>query len=224
MFSLASTLVLIWFTGPIGRLAQRIAPSRPRPWQERGEPRYLDEALLEMPALGIERVQLELLGLGMQTLDLVRHGAQAAIRGGTRDIAALTEQDSDADRLGVAILQYVGRISDADLSEVEGQHIVSLSRIAMCLESIREVASTSMIAASQRRLAEGIELDHLRTEETAKFAMAVLDSLEQAIVTIGRPDPDTIARVVAAKPEIEVLADARGAVWRRSCACAAATR
>ncbi|CAG2142113.1 hypothetical protein LMG31506_02612 [Cupriavidus yeoncheonensis] len=208
VFSVASTLVLIWFSGPIGTLAQRIVPSRPSPWRERGEPRYLDETLLDMPALGIGRVQLELLALGEQTLELVRQGAQAAIGGGTRDIATLTEQDSDADHLGLAVLQYVGRLSDADLTEVEGQQIVSLTRIATCLESIREVASTSMIAASQRRLAEGIELEHLRSEDTANFASAVLDCLAQSIGTIGQPLPGAIASVVGAKAEIEALADA----------------
>ncbi len=91
---------------------------------------------------------------------------------------------------------------------MEGQQIVSLTRIATCLESIREVASTSMIAASQRRLAEGIELEHLRSDDTASFAWAVLDCLEQAIITIGRPVPDGIARVVGAKAEIEAMADA----------------
>lgn len=68
VFSVLSTAILIWFTGPIGKLAKRLAPSSRNKWQSSSQPRYLDETLVDMPALAISRVQMELAVLGQQVL------------------------------------------------------------------------------------------------------------------------------------------------------------
>lgn len=61
IFSVASTQAFIWFTGPIARLAQWIAPEKKTPAKpDTFSPRYLDEAALEVPALATQRVRREL--------------------------------------------------------------------------------------------------------------------------------------------------------------------
>jgi phosphate:Na+ symporter len=43
LFSVASTLILIWFTGPISKLAQLIVPARQKETKRAGDPLYLDD-------------------------------------------------------------------------------------------------------------------------------------------------------------------------------------
>lgn len=208
VFSVFSTLVLIWFTKPIGKLAQKLAPPSRKAWQNPGVPRYLDDTLMDMPALAITRVQLELVSLGKQVEHLVQRGLALVVEGHAQALATLTDDDKAADNLSTSILTYVGQLSDAVHTDDEGRQLVDLARIATCLDAIREVATTSMLALSQRRLAQGTDTASLRSDETAQFAATVIDHLEHAVQTVAHPDADAVSRIVDAKPVIEAQADA----------------
>ncbi|MCA3182842.1 MULTISPECIES: Na/Pi cotransporter family protein [unclassified Cupriavidus] len=209
VFSVFSTAILIWFTGPIGRLAHRIAPVTRKTLHDPGAPRYLDDALLDMPALGIARVQLELARLGRRVQGLVERSADIAVRGTAQDVVAIAGQDQAAESLSTAVLGYIGQLSDGNDGEDESHQMVDLTRIAATLDAIREVATTSMLALSQRRLSHGADagrLDRLRNGETMTFATAVIGQLESAVNTVVHPDVEAVARIVAAKPELEAMA------------------
>jgi phosphate:Na+ symporter len=208
VFSVFNTVVLIWFTGPIGRLAERLAPAPHKDWQDPGTPRYLDETLIEMPTLAINRVQLELAALGRQVQDLVRNGAELVAENNAQALATLTDADKAADTLSTAILTYVGQLSEAGHTDNEGRQLVDLARITTCLDAIRDVATTSMTALSQRRLAQGPGAVLLRSPETTRFAVTVLEHLALAVKTIAHPEDDDVTRIVDAKPDIAAQADA----------------
>jgi len=217
MFSIVSTLILIWFTGPIARLAQLIVPPPPPDDTKRaGDPIYLDETFLEVPSMALQHVQMELTRLGEQVEDIVRKGAPVAIGGRIEDIAALLDQDREIDRLATSILRYIGRLSQEEPSEHESRQMLDLAQIITSLEGINEVVTTNLTSVGQQRLAEGLDLARFRNEHTARFGDAVIRYLGQAIETIGRPDAAKSAQVVAAKPELEVLAvAARNSVIER---------
>ena len=84
LFSVASTLILIWFTGPISRLAQLIVPARQKETKRAGDPLYLDESSLSVPSLGLQRIRLELARLGEHVLEIVRRGSNVAVNGQIR--------------------------------------------------------------------------------------------------------------------------------------------
>jgi len=206
IFSVASTLVLIWFTGPIARLAQRIVPTRVQAAKPAGDPLYLDASSLTVPSLGLQRVRIELMRLGGQVLDIVRRGSQTISTGTIEEINLLLDQDKEADRLAAEILHYIGQLSQVQHSEDEGQQMVGFTQVASNLESISGVVSTTLITIGQPRLTQQIDLVRLRDEATARFSDAVIRNLEQAIRTIEQPDPEEGAQVIGAKSEIEQLA------------------
>ncbi|MCP3715041.1 Na/Pi cotransporter family protein [Paraburkholderia sp. CNPSo 3281] len=208
VFSVFSTLVLIWFTGPIAKLAERLAPARREGWQDPGVPRYLDETLVEMPALAIARVQLELASLGKLVQILVEHSARLLVESSTQALSSVTIEDKAADSLSTAILTYIGKLSDAVQSDDEGRQLVDLARIATCLDAIREVATTSMLALSQRRAAQSADVTVLASNpELVQFARSVLERFTLAVQMIAHPEADVVTSIVNAKPEIEGQSD-----------------
>ena len=208
IFSVASTLVLIWFTGPIARLAQIIVPKRVQEVKRAGDPVYLDESSLTAPSLGLQRVRLELTRLGQLVLEIVRSGSQMISTGTIEEINLLLDQDKETDRLESEILHYIGLLSQVEHSEEESQRMVGLSQVATWLESISGIVVTSLVSVSQQRLTQQVDLTRLRDETTARFADTVIRNLEQAIGTIGDPEASEAAQVIAAKAEIENLAAA----------------
>ncbi|MBB2927446.1 Na/Pi cotransporter family protein [Paraburkholderia silvatlantica] len=208
VFSVFSTLVLIWFTGPIAKLAERLAPVRREGWQDPGVPRYLDETLVEMPALAIARVQLELASLGKLVQTLVEHSARLLVESSTQALSTVTNEDKAADSLSTAILTYIGKLSDAVQSDDEGRQLVDLARIATCLDAIREVATTSMLALSQRRAAQSADVTMLASNpELLQFARSVIERFTLAVQMIAHPEADAVTGIVDAKPEIEAQSD-----------------
>ncbi|HEX3473215.1 MAG TPA: Na/Pi symporter, partial [Silvibacterium sp.] len=72
VFSVSTTFILIWFAGPLARLARLIVPARGVETRSPSEPRYLDESALTVPSVGIQRVRLEAARLGDLVLEMVR--------------------------------------------------------------------------------------------------------------------------------------------------------
>jgi phosphate:Na+ symporter len=206
IFSVASTLILIWFAGPIARLAQIIAPNRTQEVRPAGDPHYLDESSLTVPALGLQRIRLELTRLGQLVLEVVRRGRATVGGGGIEDIKRLLDEDKEVDRLSEEILHYIGRLSQGEHSEHEGQQLVGLAQIDTSLESISGIVGTGLVTVSQQRLTHQVDLTRLNDETASQFADTVTRALEQAIGTIEHPEDEDISQVVAAKAEIEALA------------------
>lgn len=207
VFSVLSTAILIWFTTPIGKLAERLAPAKSDGWQPPGEPRYLEETLLGTPALAIARVQLELLVLGQQVGQLIQRSMGMVVENNASALVALAEDDKAADALSTAILSYVGRLSEAIHTDEEGRQLVDLARIVSSLDSIRETATTNMVTLNQRRIVHGADADRLRKIQASDFTRAVMAYFSEAIDAVVHPDPEAVTRIVGAKPELEAQAE-----------------
>ena len=212
VFSISSTFILIWFVGPLARLAQLIVPARRQKTRSAGEPLYLDESSLAIPSVGLQRVSLELKRLGELVLALVRRAPIAVLEGRLEDLQTLLGEHEEIDHLESAILVYIGRLSRGEHTEEDGQQMVGLAQTANNLESVSDIITTRLVSLGQQRIAEGIDLARLRDENTSRFINAVMRNLEQAIGTIDQPNATDMAEVIAAKSEIEDLA----ATTRRS--------
>jgi len=208
VFSVSSTFILIWFVGPLARLAQLIVPTRRQKTKSAGEPLYLDESALEIPSVGLQRVSLELTRLGQLVLALVRRAPAAVVDGRLEDLQTLLSEDEEVDRLEAAILVYIGRLSQGEHTQEDGQQMVGLAQTANNLESVSDIVTTKLVSLGQQRIAEGIDLARLRDETTSLFVGAVMRNLERAIQTIDQPNASDMAEVIAAKREIEDLAAA----------------
>src|SRR5215472_4583841 len=92
VFSVVSALILIWFTGPLARLAELIVPARQEKLARAGDPRYLDEASLAAPSLGLQRVRLETAHLGELVAQMAGRGPRLAIEGTPPDLATLRSE------------------------------------------------------------------------------------------------------------------------------------
>ncbi|MCC8396170.1 Na/Pi cotransporter family protein [Paraburkholderia sp. MMS20-SJTR3] len=206
LFSVAGTLVMIWFTDPIARFAQWVVPKRAQAAKRAGEPQYLDESSLTVPALGLQRVRMELTRLGEQVFDIVQRGSQMVSNGTMEEINRMLDQDKETDRLAFEIFHYIGQLSQVPHSEEEGQQMVGYTQVASNLESISGIVGVTLMSVGQQRMNQPVDLLRLREPATTAFTDAVLRNLEQAIRTIEQPDPEEVAKVVDAKASIDKLA------------------
>jgi phosphate:Na+ symporter len=201
IFSVASSLVLIWFTQPMAWLARLLSPGRARPAEDPGAPRYLDAASLDVTALGIQRIQLELVRAGEHILDIARRGTSAALGERLQRADATGQSEEGTDRLASAILHYIGQLSEREHSEREAGQLVDLAQIVTRLEGIRELATLILASADETQ-----NFTALRTPAFAALSQKVLDTLRMTVHLIGRSDEAVAEQILGAKVEIEALA------------------
>jgi len=205
LFSVVSALVLIWFTGPLARLAEIIVPVRGEELVPAGDARYLDEASLTAPALGLQKARLETARLGELVLQLVRRGRTVAFEGEPPDLEMLDNDATEIGRLASAILQYIGKLSAEEHTAEDSREIIQLIETVNRLEDISDVVSMNLIATGQQRLAGRVDLASLRDESTRRFADFVVGKLAETLGTLGDANTDQSVPVAAAKAELESL-------------------
>ena len=206
IFSVVSTLVLIWFTGPLARLAELIVPARSAPPVPEGEPRYLDEASLTAPALGLQKLQLEVARLGELVLSMTRRGLKAAIAGDAADIEAVRNDGVEARRLAAAILQYIGKLSEREHGAHDSGSMIDLIETVNNLEGVVEVVSTNLIATGQHRLAKQVDLVSLRDASTTRFANFVIEQLAATVAALSPAASKPPMPVAESRAEMQSLA------------------
>ena len=206
LFSVVSALLLIWFAGPLGRLAELIVPARREKVMAAGDPRYLDEASLAAPALGLQSARLETARLGALVLQLAQRGPMAAVAGTPPDLRALRTEGTESGRLAAAILQYIGKLSEQEHIGEESQEMIKLIETVNELETISDVVSTNLIATGEHRLAERVDLASLRNDSAARFATFITEKLAETVAMLGDSNTAKPVPVAATKAEMENLA------------------
>jgi len=205
LFSVVSALVLIWFSGPLARLAELIVPERRQQVAAAGDPQYLDDASLAAPSLGLQKARLETAHLGELVLQLARRGPVVAVEGKPPDLETLRNDGTEIGRLASAILQYLGKLSEAEHTAEDSAEIIKLIETVNDLESISDVASTNLLATGQQRLAEQVDLASLRDESTSRFAAFITEMLEETVAMFGDVDNAKAVPVAARKAEMDGL-------------------
>jgi phosphate:Na+ symporter len=205
LFSLVSAAVLIWFTGPLARLAERIVPARRDKAEAAGNPRYLDEALLATPALGLQRARLEVGRLGELVLNMVRRGPSVAIEGSPTDFEALRADDSEVGCLGSATLLYVGKLLEKEHTHTDSREMIELIQAVVHLENISEVVSTNLLATGQQRLADRVDLKSLHDASIAPLAGFVTEMLQGTIAMLGDTHSEKARLVPETKADMDSL-------------------
>jgi phosphate:Na+ symporter len=208
LFSVVAALVLIGFSRPLARLAELIVPDRREKVAAPGDPRYLDEASLTAPSLGLQKARLETARLGELVLLLVRRGRMVAIEGTPTDFATLRNDGTEISRLASAILQYLGKLSETEHTAEDSREAIKLIEAVNDLESISDVVSVNLTGIGQERVAERVDLASLRDESTSRFAGFVTDTLQETVASLGDANTADRAAVAARKTEMKSLMSA----------------
>jgi phosphate:Na+ symporter len=206
-FNVANTVVFIGFTGPLARLAQRLIPARIEPAEAIARPRYLDEVFLKTPSLALDRVRLELGHLGQYAARMAREAPPAVIRGTRGELDAIYRMDDDVDALHAAVVRYLGRLSQQELTDDESRRLYDCMAAANYIENIGDTIETNLVSLGLERVAGGVRMSESARTGLRPLYDKVVWSVEQAIRAIAEADVALAADVIEAKREISALAD-----------------
>jgi phosphate:Na+ symporter len=187
-FNVANALIFIGFTTQIARLVERLLPDRPEPPAKAMLPKYLDEDMLDTPAVALEAARSEIKRLGKRVRKMVRDVMPVAITGTRSELERIVEMDKVVDALHIAVIDYLGRVSLGELTKRQSKELVQLVQVANALEHIGDRIATGLVTSAQKRIEEEVRVSPQTAEVLNEFHQMVLTALSDAMKAVNNQD------------------------------------
>jgi phosphate:Na+ symporter len=168
LWATANALIFLPFAALFAKAAVRLIPDRAEPDTAIIRPLYLDDELLRVPSMALERARMELGHMGELTEEMLARVKAAFV---SRDMAGLAQQHDQIVVLREAVISYLQHIGRSELSDEEADEHADLVAASDKIESM-SVAISRDLAPLARALKEA---DITPSGETA----ALLDRLFQ---------------------------------------------
>jgi phosphate:Na+ symporter len=201
VFNLINTVIFLGFTGYLARLVERLVPAKVEEEKVIIRPKFLDDTLIETPALALQRVQLEAARMGEIVRQMFADLRQAFLNRQRDKLEAVRQMDDQVDVLEGEILRYLGAVRSRSLSEQESADVGLAMQVVDGLESVGDVIETDLVRLGYQVLDEDIQ-----TSEAMRYLFHELgDKLSLAIESTIRAVRDTDQR--AANEVLTIKAD-----------------
>jgi phosphate:Na+ symporter len=170
IWATANTAIFLPFAALFARLATRIVPDRVVAQQEIIRPKFLDDEVIRVPSMALERARMELGHMGQLTQNML-HEVRSAFQ--ARDLSGLAQQFDQIVVLRDAVLAYLQHIGRSELSDSDAEEHARLVVATGEIESMGAAISHELAP-----LARAFDAETVPSTET----MALLDSLVQTVL------------------------------------------
>ncbi len=208
IFNVANTLIFIWFTAQFSRLVERLVPDRPL--EADGtiiRPKYLDEELLGTTSLALDRVRLEALHMGEHVQHMLTEVMPAISERNRETLGKIQNMDDQVDILHGHIIEYLGKISKTEMTEVQTRGFVKLMEAVNNLENVGDVIETDLIGLGNKLIDEGISISEATKQVLRDIHSAVSKSVDAAIQAVSQSSEVAAQTVTNMKDDIARLTE-----------------
>jgi len=141
IWATANTVIFLPFAALFARMAIKIIPDRTVEDRAIIRPRYLDDALIRVPAMALERARMELGHMGELTEEMLTR-VKSAFE--SRDLSELSQQYDQVVVLRGAVIAYLQHIGRGELSDAEADEHANLVAAAGEIENMSAAISRDL--------------------------------------------------------------------------------
>jgi phosphate:Na+ symporter len=202
IWATANTVLFLPFAALFATMAIRIIPDRPVDEKAIIRPRYLDDELIQVPSMALERARMELGRMGELAegmLAKVKPAIQA------RNLSELSQQHDQVVVLREAILAYLQHVGRAELSDVESDEHARLVAATGEIENLSAAISRDLTPLAQTLKEANIAASKETFALFERLFQAVQESAHSALQALVSGDERAAQAVVARRDEILAL-------------------
>jgi phosphate:Na+ symporter len=203
VFNVFNALIFLPFVKQFAALVIRLVPDKPDPSVIRAK--YLNDGLISTPALALSKARMEMLRMASRVRGMLGDALPAVLDGDIDDLYEVEAMDDEVDELHGLILEYLGRISQAKLSEVSSDEMMDLMEATNALEAIGDIIETNLVALGHQRIEGNIDVGDATREVIGSLHAAVFDAFDLALVAVTQKDQAAARQVAAMKSSIREL-------------------
>ena len=205
LFNVGNTLLFIGFTPWFARMVTWMVPVTEEEKASKVVPKYLDETLLDTPALALDRVRMELGRMAERVFPMLRKGVKLAMEGTSEELSDLNRMDSEIGMLHGPIIDYLQQLSKGDLSSQEAELAHHYLAIASYYENIGDSLKLHLIHLGRKRIHEGLVVGEKTRELIDELVDELILLLEKTTQAVTRMDRKPARKVIKAKNRVNQL-------------------
>jgi len=202
IWATANTIIFLPFAAWFAMLAVRIVPDRAVVQKELIRPTYLDDEMIRVPSLALERARMEL-GHMSQLVNTMLEGVQAAFA--ARDLTNLSQRFDQLVVLRDAVLTYLQKIGRSELSDSESEEHDRLVAAAGEIETLGAAISRDLAPLSQALVAAEVTPSKETADLFDRLLRATVDAARAALHAVVERDQQAAQTVVAGRGAILAL-------------------
>jgi phosphate:Na+ symporter len=199
IWATANTLIFLPFAALFAKMAIKIIPDRAVPERAIIRPRYLDEELIQVPSMALERARMELGHMGELT-----EGMLAKVRSAleSRDLSELSQQHDQIVVLREAVLAYLQLVGRAELSDAEADEHARLVAATGEIENMSAAISRELTPLAQTLKEANTTPSKETTELLERLFQTIQASAHSALLALVEKDERAAQTVVASRDAI----------------------
>ncbi|MGH8093238.1 MAG: Na/Pi cotransporter family protein [Chthoniobacterales bacterium] len=206
LFNVINTCLFIGLAGWFARMATKLVPAREKK-EALSAPMFLDQAALSVPAVALEQVREELGRLGdMIRAMLVEFPAkEGAVT--TQMLSEISQRGTQVEALEDAILQFLGRIRQEDLSEAQSQTLMALMSAAIGLRNIADIIAGDLVSVARAAASGQLQASALRRTVLSECYQSAQQALELAVHAVRQPNEQRQTEIENISDQVKALAE-----------------
>ena len=199
IWATANTLIFLPFAALFATMAIKIIPDRAVEERAIIRPRYLDDALIQVPSMALERARMELGHMAELT-----EGMLAKVRSAlqSRDLSELSRQHDQVVVLREAVLAYLQHVGRAELSDAEADEHARLVAAAGEIEHMSGAISRELVPLAQTLKEANTTPSQETTDLLGRLFQAIQESAHSALRALVEKDERAAQTVVASRDAI----------------------
>lgn len=173
IWATANVVIFLPFAAVFARMAIKIVPERVVKGKAIIQPKYLDDELIRVPSMALERARMELGHMGDLTEEML---AKLKTAFEARDLSELSQRYDQVVVLRDAVLSYLQHVGRSELSDAEADEHARLVAATGDMEYMGAALSHDLAPLAQTLN----EADFRPSKETAELLERLLQTIQKA--------------------------------------------
>jgi phosphate:Na+ symporter len=199
IWAVANTVLFLPFAAVFAKLATRIVPDRAAEQKELIRPNFLDDEVIQVPSMALERARLELGHMAELTEDMLTK-AKSAFEAGTP--CELSRQSDQVRVLREAVLDYLTHVGRSELSDAESAEYVRLVAAAGEIDTMSTAIGRDLAPLARAVKDAGITPSKEAVDLLQRLLQQVQEAAQAALRALVDRDEGAAQSVVAKRGAI----------------------
>ena len=201
LFNVGLTVLFLPFARLLARVISNLVPEG-----KEGEgffkAKYLDERMLETPALALGQATREALRMADIVSDMLARTIGALSTDDPELIELIEGKDDQVDTLDRDIKRYLTKLSQQSLTHEQSKREFGILAFVNNMEDIGDIVDKNLMELAKKRLNKNVHFSDVGSREIVEFHKKVLQNLELAISAFASNDPALAHQVLERKVDI----------------------
>ncbi len=203
LWATANVLIFLPFATLFAKMAIKLLPQRAVEERAIIRAKYLDDELIQVPAMALERARMELVHMSELT-EVMLAKVKAAFK--SRDLSELSQQHDQVVVLRESVMVYLQRVGRGELSDVDADEHANLVAAAGEIASMSAAISCDLAPLAQSLKEVNITPSQETSALLGRLFEAVQEAAHSALLALVQGDERAAQAVLAKRGAVVDLA------------------